>query len=530
MGGSGGSPEAEEEPLAPETSTGEVAPTPGTATSPSLSVDKRTPFRGSLMPGAAGKKARFVIHTAKSAAPVGDGTSFVVAASTGLWQHDTTTLAKRSRLVPLPVLDVASSPDGSRLAYALSGGRVRIVSFPSLASLSSVSVDEPCRMRFSPDGKLLALASQSDTVTLVDVATGKTHVHDTDEDVNDVAPLPGRPNEVAYASDDDEVAISDVPKASKVFGSEPLVAGWRRANRPFFTMRDQLAVAYDSVTNTLLGGGDDNMLWRIDDPRGKPSLRSPIEVGGNVVEIACCAGKSAADRAAFVAVDDLRVRAVALDGRMGPQFGPIMSSVGSFRIRIALLPSGDVLVAPQDALFRWSPRKGDSLRSNDYGKPFAQESALDDDTVFVACDSSGCVVHRVAHGLPAADVETTILGDLPVDYAITVLAFGDGTRAIAGSKGGNLRLVYLPNGGALEAPIDTTAPIDPMSVGRFARKDGATHGFVDTAGNVYEIKATPRGTTKIGTAAGTEPVTDLAWDAGMKRWRVNRGATTSYVP
>ena len=453
-----------------------------------------------------------------------------MAASTGLWQHDTKTLAKRSRLVPQPVLDVASSPDGSRLAYALSGGRVRVVSFPSLGSLASVTVDEPCRMRFSADGKRLALASQKDTVTLLDVATGKTHVHDTDEDVNDVAPMPDHPTEVAYASDDDEVAIADVPSGRKVFGSENLVEDWRHGNRPFFSMRDQAAVAYDSITNTLLGGGDDNMLWRIDDVRGKPSLRSPIELGGNVVEIACCAGKTAADRAAFVAIDDLRVRAVALDGRLGPQFGPMMSSVGSFRIRIALLPTGDVLVAPQHALFRWSPRAGDVLRSNDYVGPNAQASALDDDTVFVACDRSGCVVHRASHGPAAAEAETKIIGDLPADYALTILAFADDTRAIAASSSGKLRLVYLPKGGALEAPIDTKAAVDMTSAMHFARKDGKTHGFVDPAGDVYEITAAPRSARKIGTAAGTEPVTALAWEASTKRWRVNRGASETRVP
>jgi len=527
--GAGGSGGGEEQPLSPEQGEPGRAASRENAKNPSLRVPKGTPIRGALLAGPRGKTT-FVPHSAESAAPVGDGSSFVVAGATGLWEHDTTTLEKRERLVPGPILDVATSPDGKKIAYALEGGRVRVVAYPGLSSLTSANVDEPTRMRFSQDGKLLALASQADTITLLDVATGKTQVFDTDEDVNDVAPMPDNPAHVAYASDDDEFAIGDVARRRKVFGTAPLVEAWRRSSRPGFIMRDQLAVAYDPVTKTLLGGGDDNLVWRVDDVRGAPSLRPPIEVGGNVVEIACCAGKSDADRAAYVAVDDLRVRAVALDGRLGPQFGPIMSSVGSFRIRIALLPSGDVLVVPQNAVFRWEPRTGVALRSNDYAMPaLAQQSALDADTVYVACDVTSCAVQRVQHGPPKADVEATILGDVPGMRALAILPFGDGTRAIAVARASKLRLVYLPPGGALEAPIDT--PAMAGIGGHFAKRDGTMHGYLDANGDVYEILASPRVARKVGSVSTADGITAFEWDTAKKRWRIDHpGGAEEFVP
>ncbi|MDI3282663.1 hypothetical protein [Polyangium sp. 15x6] len=531
LGVGGGAGEAEEgepsAPLAPEAAQGGLAPSHEDPKHPRLHPSRGTPIRGALKYETGGK-TRFVPHTAEAVAPVGDGSSFLVAGVTGLWRHETKSLSKQDRVVAERVLDVAASPDGSRFAVALEGGVVRVVAFPSLKPIESAKVDVPVRMRFSADGASLALGSERDTVTLLDVATGKLAVHDTDEDVNDVFPLPDRPGEVAYASDDDEFAIVDVARGRKVFGSEALVEGWRHSNRPFFTMRDQQAVAFDPVTKTLLGGGDDNMLWRVDDLRGSPSIRPPIELGGNVVELACCAGQTAADRAVYVAVDDLRVRAVALDGRLGPQFGPLMSSVGSFKIRIALLPSGEVLIAAAQALFRWDPRTGEALRATDYAAVSRLgASELDADTVHVVCDTSGCAVHRVAHGAPVADVATTILGDLPGEGAGSIFPFDDGTRALSTSKGGKLRLVYLPPGGTLEAPIDTPAGAG----GTHAKRDGETHGYLDPGGDVYEITKSPRGARKVGAAPGSGYVSSFDWDVASKRWRVARaGQPIVYVP
>ncbi|MDC3954910.1 WD40 repeat domain-containing protein [Polyangium jinanense] len=528
VGGGGEAEEAEPTaPLAPETGQAERAPVHGDAKRPSLQLDARVPIRGAIQAQAG--KTVFVPHTAEAAAPVGDGSSFVVAGATGIWLHDTKTLAKRSRLVSTRAIDVTAPPDGTRFAYSSPDGTVRVVAYPSLKQLAAATIDVPVRIRFSADGQRVVSGSESDDVTLLDVATGKTTEFDTDDDVNDVFPMPDRPSEIAYAGDDDEFAIADVSKGRKVFSSEPLVEGWR-SSRSFFTMRDQQAVAFDPVTKVLLGGGDDNMLWRVDDLRGSPSIRAPIELGGNVVEIACCAGQTAAERTAYVAVDDLQVRAVALDGRAGPQFGPLVGSVGSFKIRIALLPSGDVIIAPQRALFRWDPRSGESLRSADYAAPSTLgASVLDADTVYVLCDGGTCMVHRATHGAPAPDVETKILGELPGGGTRSILPFDDGTRALVTTKEDKIRLVYLAPGGGLEAPIDT--PAEASLGGHYAKRDGKTHGYVDAAGEVYEITASPRGARKVGTAGGSGPVTSFDWDAATRRWRVGRGGSGFvYVP
>jgi len=531
LGGGGGEAEAEEAepnaPLAPETGLGERTPVRGDGKTPSLEPDPRLPIRGALQTERG--KTRFVPHTAEVAAPVGNGSAFVVAGVTGLWEHDAATLGKRSRLVGGRVIDVAAPPDGTRFAYATRDGHVRVIAYPSLKLLASATIDVPVRIRFSADGKRVVSGSESDDVTLIDVATGKTHEFDTDDDVNDVFAMPDRPDEIAYAGDDDEFAIADLVKGRKVFSSEPLVEGWR-SSRSFFAMRDQQAVAFDPVTKMLLGGGDDNMLWRVDDLRGRPTIRAPIELGGNVVEIACCAGQTAEERAAYVAVDDVQVRAVALDGRLGPQFGPLMGSVGSFKIRIALSPSGDVFVAAQRALFRWNPRTGEALRSPDYASPSSLgASVLDADTVYVMCDAATCFVHRAAHGAIVADVETKILGELQGVGMRSILPFDDGTRAIVTTKDDKIRLVYLPPGGALEAPIDTAA--EASLGGHYAKRDGKAHGYVDAAGEVHEITASPRGLRKVGTAAGSGPITSFAWDAATKRWRVGRGgAGFVFVP
>ncbi|MRG95345.1 WD40 repeat domain-containing protein [Polyangium spumosum] len=521
--GVGGGVAAPSGPLTPEEGQAERAPVHGTGTKPSLRLDPRLPIRGALQTRFG--KTVFVPHTAEAAAAVGDGSAFVVAGATGIWLHDTKTLAKSSRLVAGPVIDVTAPPDGSRFAYALSSGYVRVVEYPSLKQLAATTIDVPVRIRFSADGKRVVSGSESDDVTLIDVATGKATEFDTDDDVNDVFSMPDRPDEIAYAGDDDEFAIADVVKGRKVFSSEPLVEGFRRG-RSFFAMRDQQAVAYDPLTKTLLGGGDDNMLWRVDDLRGSPTIRAPIELGGNVVEIACCAGQTAGDRAAYVAVDDLRVRAVALDGRLGPEFGPLVGSVGSFKIRITLLPSGDVVIAPQRTLFRWDPRTGEALRSTDYAAVSTLgASALDADTVYVPCDAGACVVHRAKHGAPAADVETSIVGDLQGDGVGSILPFADGTRGITTSKDGKLRLVYLPPGGALEAPIDTPA----QAGGKYAKKDGTTHGYIDPGGDVYEITASPRGARKVGSVGSSGQVASFDWDPASKRWRVRMSGNQAWL-
>jgi hypothetical protein len=254
--------------------------------------------------------------------------------------------------------------------------------------------------------------------------------------------------------------------------------------------------------------------------RTSPKAEEPVELGGNVVDIACCAGRTAADRAAFVAVDNAQVRAIGLDGRLGPTFGPLVDSVISRPIRISLLPSGDVLVATLSTLFRWEPRSGVALQSNDYVAPLPMSNVVDADTIYVQCESDGCVVHRVNHGpMPVADIETTIAGELPASDLQSILSFTAGLRAIVVSRGGKLQLAYLPLGGAPEPLLETKVSVG----GHFARKDSGTHGYVDPSGRVYEIVAAPRGMREIGMALGKGSIVGLAWNAASSKWRVDFG-------
>lgn len=538
MGGAGGFGGASSFGLAP--------PTPGGGSSVAESVlppvaaiveksknhklyhDKRIPIRGSLVTRGPGKVV-FVPHTAKNAVAVGDGSSFVVAGATGLWLHDTKTLAKQRRLIAGPVHDVAASPDGQRIAFFLAPKRLRIAMYPALTPLVKTNTDLPVRMRFSADGQRLALGSESDTVTLVDITAGGTpKVIDTEEDVNDVFPMPDKSNEIAYASDEDEVIVLDMTSNNRVFGSEQHVMSWRNSKKPFFLMRDQLAVAYDSVTQTLLAGGDDNMFWRFSNFRKTPKLETPIELGGNIVDMACCAGRTATDRAVFVALDDVQVKTIGLDGRLGPTFGPLISSALSRPIRISILPSGDLLIAAMSGLFRWEPRSGKSWQSNDYSAPLPTGDSVDADTVYIPCDRDGCVVHRIAHGaIPAADTETTIIGDLPASVVQTILSFSTGLRAIVVTHDASLHMAYLPVGDALEPLLNTK--VTPG--GHFAKRDSSLHGYVDPSGKVYEIAAVPRGMRHVGMALGKGFIVGLAWDAGSSKWRVSysEGADV-YVP
>jgi hypothetical protein len=260
------------------------------------------------------------------------------------------------------------------------------------------------------------------------------------------------------------------------------------------------------------------MFWRFSHLRTAHKVEDPIELGGNVVDIACCAGRTSADRAAFVAVDDAQVRAIGLDGRLGPIFGPLVEREISRSIRISLMPSGDVLVASMSALFRWEPRSGVSLQSNDYASPLPIADATDLDTVYVSCDREGCVVHRVKHGIkPLADIETTLVGELPSSTAQTILSFAMGSRAIVVAREGTLFIAYLPVDEALE-PLSNTKI---TSGGHFARRDPTAHGYVDPSGKVYEIAAVPRGLREIGMAMGKGFITGLVWEATKSKWRVD---------
>lgn len=479
------------------------------------------PIRGSLIEVGPGK-TQFVINQALTIAPIGGGTLFVVHASTGIWLHETKTLTRLARIVPPPILEMAASPDGTQIAFGVGDAlasqvELRVIGYPDLTvRAASSGVDRPHRMRFSPGGDRVVVASYEDTITLIDARTGAAQSYDTGQDVNDAIVMPDRPDEVAYASDEDEIVVYDIKAGRKVFGSEALIDDYQARRGGIFIERDQTAIACDPSTLRLIGGGDDNKIWRFDGLRsGSPTLLNPIDLNGNIREILCCSGGSYA-----VALDSLAVHLVSPTGALGPSFGPLMSSVEHAEIRIALGPNGSVLIAAEGQAMRWDPATRSALRSPDYAAaPIDARSALDADSVFVTCDGTKCAVARVVHApTPAAEVEAAPVGDAPLSGISSLLDFQDGSRALVGVMPGKLRVVFLPRGGALEAPMDHPG----VGVGGSfaASSDKLAHGYLDRSGQVVEIRSTPRRVALVGRTPPGFSDGLLEWDDSGKRWKV----------
>ncbi|MCK6592695.1 MAG: WD40 repeat domain-containing protein, partial [Polyangiaceae bacterium] len=484
------------------------------------------PVRGSLIEESPGK-TRFVINRAFNISPIGGGTLFVIHATTGIWLHETKSLTRLARIVPPPIHEMAASPDGTQIAFGAGdalGGTVelRVIGYPDLTVKTAVSdIDRPHRMRFSPAGDRVVVASYEDTVTLVDVKAGTADVYDTGQDVNDAIVMPDRPDEVAYASDEDEIVVYDMKAGRKVFGSAPLVndyqaKGW--SGFSVFVERDQMAVAFDPSAGRLLGGGDDNKVWRIDGLRsGAPRLLNPIDFNGNIREILCCG----AGGSYVIALDSAAVHFMSPKGAVGPSFPPLVSSTENAEIRVAWVPDGSVLIAAEGRAMRWDPASKTALVSPDYAAAqIDAASSLDADSVFVACDGKKtCAVSRIVHASsPAPEVEAISAGNAEIASLSSLLEFSDGTRALAGSHKGNLRLVFLPFGGIIEAPID---PPGVRPGGSFEQRPGGlAHAYLEPSGRVFEIESAPRGVTLVGRTANGTDGRSLEYDNAGGRWMV----------
>ncbi len=427
---------------------------------------------------------------------------------------------------------MAASPDGSTIAVvvhdAAAGKKVlRILGYPGLETRAQAfEIDTPYRMRFSPDGKQIVIASESDNITLVDAATGNTTVFDTGEDVNDAIVMPDNPDEVAYASDDDEVVIVDMKSQKKVFSSAALIDSYQQkrwdSSLSLFVERDQIAVAYDSAKDRLIGGGDDNMIWQFEGIRAKapkqPVPKAPIEFDGNIKEIACCRkGGGFA-----VALDNLSVFLLNGAAKRTASLGPLLGAVDYGSIQIELVPDTEsILVTFSGKVIRWDPGSRSVMLAADYQMARVDRtSELANDTVFVGCDGRRCAVQRVVHPtMPAPDAEALKVGDAPLGQVDDILKFPGGLRAIAGGSGGRLRLVFLPEKGSLEAPFDVPGV---LSGGSFEDKgDGNTYGYLEKSGKIFEITAAPKGSALIGKVIlAPNTIGDLKWDSIEKKWKV----------
>jgi hypothetical protein len=485
------------------------------------------PIRGVLFEEAPGK-TRFLPNHAVNIAPIGGGTLLVVHATTGLWLHETKSLTRLARLLP-PVDEMATSPDGSLIAVAVGTG-FGVIGYPDLTVKAvAIDIDLPHRMRFSPNGERVVIASYEDTVTLIEARTGVAQAYDTGQDVNDAIVMPDRPDEVAYASDEDEIIVYDMKAGRKVFGSAPLIDEYQRQGWGVFFERDQTAVACDPSTLRLIGGGDDNKVWRFDGLRsGSPTFLNPVDFDGNIREILCCSGGSY-----VVALDSTVVHLMSPTGVLGPSFKPSFGSlsygpsrvapipVGSpplGRDRIALLSGGSVLIAANGRAVRWEPASGTAIVSPDYNAAqIDARSSLTADSVFVACDGKRCAVARVVHApAPAHEVEAAPVGDAEMERISSLLEFSDGSRALAGSHKGNLRFVFLAPGRGLEPPIDPPG----LSPGGSFEQGGLAHGYLEPSGRVFEITSSPRSVTLVGrTATGTDG-RRLEYDNAGGRWKV----------
>ncbi len=514
-------------------------PDPGAPLHGALMVAPRSQSDPFFLDDAQSRQLRFVPHSATSAAAMFNG-DVVVEANTGIWSHDPVTLARGARIVAAPVLAMAASPDGRYLAYASgaeygSVAELHVISYPDGKSVATFhGVDRPRRLRFSPDGKRLVIASRSaETVTLADIASRSVRRYDTDDDVNDAIALPGEGDLVAYANDGDEAVIHSMSTQKKVFSTDPFM---RRAKGVALTpitgspkhvltmLRDQNAVAFDPLGGVFFAGGDDNLVWRFHGAAGpSPSMDEPVELGGNVEEILCThkPAPGQTEASAVVALDTLAIHVITPDGKVQASFGALHGSVLSSPIRIALTSEDEVIAVVGGALALFKPEDASVRPSQEYPHLLLNWlfSFTERDTV-IAVGGDPTVLHRVVHTAATGDTATTVVGTSPL-HAAGIQAFASDTRLLLGaSPQGRLQIVYyVPEAGAIEPPLDIPATAPLTRVGR--RKDGTAIGLLDAEGYVLEVTETPRGATRVGRVrSALQPTDALAWDAPGQRWTI----------
>jgi hypothetical protein len=484
------------------------------------------------------KYVRFVSHSARSAAAMFNG-DVVVEANTGIWSHAAATLARGARVIAVPVLAMAASPDGRYLAYArgsqgASVADLHVLSYPDGKVVASFyGVDRPRRLRFSPDGKRLVVASRSaETVTLADIASKSVRRYDTDDDVNDAIALPGEGDLVAYANDGDEAVIHSMASHQKVFSTNPFmrevkgialtpITGTR--TRVLTMLRDQNAVAFDPLGGVFFAGGDDNVVWRFHGATsGSPRMDPPVELGGNIEEILCThkPAPGQTEASVVVALDTLAISVLTPDGKVQASVGPINWSVQSSPIRIALTPDDQVLAVANGGLALFNPVDASVRPTREYPDLSSswRFSTTERDTV-IAAGGDPTILHRVAHTAETADTVTTVVGTIPFD-AVGIEAFGSDTRLLFGaSSRGRVPLVYyVPSSGTIEPPIDmAAAPLARVA----RRKDGTAIGLLDSEGRLFEVTEKPRGASLVGRVRGAlQPSDFLMWDEAGNRWQI----------
>ncbi len=404
----------------------------------------------------------FVQHRAHSVASLGKDWMLVVA-NTGVWLHEARTMARRVQLISPPVDEVATSPDGGLIAYTQPSGRLAVLTFPALKQIFTTNVDRAHRVRFSSDGKHLALASRAeDSATWIDLQTKNTRRLSAGDDVNDAVMISDHPGWIAFADDGDELEIYDFLKRRKVASTRSMIRG-RYRGVPFFK-RDQDAIAYDPRSKILAGGGGDNLLWKFS-IKGSPRYTGTRELNDNITEIALL-GR---DRWA-VATDSGTVYAVR-NRRVQGRLGPLSKNLHwKLRARVDTSAKGVVFAVLGGYVLSWRPGQSKALLAPGYrprGRMLLDEGT--EDTAALYCARARCTLHLFAPQEDREHIESTKVSSPRLDSAHFLRA--PGARWIVDHPG-RLRL-HRWTGRGLKA----TRTRLPANGAIAISKDGAKFGY-----------------------------------------------------
>jgi hypothetical protein len=471
--------------------------------------DASQPVRGALVPWHDGSMS-FRPHKPFAASFVGSGDWLLVLADSGLWLLESETFAVRARVAPLASGDVVAAPDGARFAYGRCEENtcfVDIRTFPDLALVLSVAVDQPGRLRFSADGSLLAVASPArSSATVVSLADKSTRRLAGGNDVNDALIVSVEKDWIAFGTDNDLAVIQNWKTGAMVFNTRAAMEA--RSQRGF----DQNAVAYDPKKDELLVGGNDDAVWRF----GAISTGAPVFLGNtgfaNDVEDLAILGNGDA----LVGLDSGSIDVWHVDGSKSSGVGRSAGFV-SWGARLNVDSKENVVAVLGGTVLRW--KLGEALvrqspffgSSHSWDKSYTREDVV---LIGTAKDQSFAYVLQRA-SLKAADpllVESDPIGTMKFEtHSPSVLVLDDGTRLFAGAGPGRmLRVVRLPLGGTLSEPEDAEVP---YSFGADLRKaDGKRAGY---QGGRMAAEIDAKGTRVLSTLQQDER---LGWNQKKGGW------------
>lgn len=356
----------------------------------------------------------YVMHDVKGAVFVLGEEWILAQTSTGLWLHEGRTLARRARVARPPIDALTASRDGSRFAFA-SGQRLTVAEFPSLRTVASATIPRPHRIRMSPSGGSVAVASQRDeAVALIDVGSNKIWRFEVNDEVNDAIPLDGHPGEVAYADDSDDVFVRRMTDGAVLFSS-------LHAKPPGYPTRDMNGVAYDPESDTLFGGSEDNAVWKYEGWRDTVRWSRSDDYPGDV-DVIVFQPKVGGGRI----IAGLDSQAVVVESPRGARLGPFGDRIFSDPIDVSLGKEGTILTAMNGRLGRWNPSQDAALFARDTHRstPFfavgrvAMFGSFDSMQAFFVRRSSA--IHAAVTPLQARGVVAQLVTLGEADFALVV--------------------------------------------------------------------------------------------------------------